>query len=571
MALLLWSSVSTAACIAPYSAFTSGGASICRADLPSAEFYYGAIGSGILTDRYPICGPGRLPIPSDGSYHWMTFASSGVPRSSLVSNMDGPIEYLESTTPTYGYRGLDRCTCIGQTYSETPANGTPGGIQPPLASGEPRIYPDVFDVISSQSYRADVKYGMVAIATDNASNGRLGSIYSAGGSACGCPNVNEVPVWIDPAATTGDPVGVRCVPTVAAGPNRVIKNFDPIANAGEVMNASGEINQAGTTKIVSKITLPQSVLDMASIQTYQRRIWSCAAPYRLNLTSGQCEFHEEQNACDAGNVPNGIMPSEVSPYVTGHDKVEAFNNAVNKKLSACLNEFGNVQSSLKFDCIENLHDTYDSFNDLWSSADALIDGGQPNSIELTNASGTILTGFYQLDGRKCDTYSEFAGDIQPGIISKSSNVLTFTPRGAALPHPPNALPGYSFLVQKTLENDLSVPATPEEKKRCPILVRAAMIAACPNNPPLPLAQRTYEVRNGSGVVTQRRCSAAESVQVHFRIEQVWEIEQQQPLKSFDTFSDKTQSGVVSISQVNAEKYGLQCPPGTTRRGDVCAY
>ena len=190
---------------------------------------------------------------------------------------------------------------------------------------------------------------------------------------------------------------------------------------------------------------------------------------------------------------------------------------------------------------------------------------------LSEASGRSLTGFYTLDGRRCSEYSEFVDDIQPGRMLKANGSWTFAPRGQVIPRPSLGNPGYNFLVQKLVSQGKRIPQTPVEKVHCPVLIRAALMVNCPKNSPLPIAQKTIEIKNALGVIVQRRCSVASSIQVQLKLEQVFEIEAEQPFNTIDTFADKSQTGVVTVSQITRLKYGVGCPPGTTRQEDSCVY
>ena len=107
----------------------------------------------------------------------------------------------------------------------------------------------------------------------------------------------------------------------------------------------------------------------------------------------------------------------------------------------------------------------------------------------------------------------------------------------------------------------SVPTLAPDRRRCPVLVRAAIAASCSSElsvPGTPIA--TY-----SG--PPKRCSSASQIQVHIRVEQLTEIAGQAKLKTADTVVDvgadgKTGLGsaVISIDRIIANKYGNVCPP-----------
>lgn len=575
MLALLVPSIAAAQCLGNYQM----GGGTCRPN-PKPEFYYGAIDPAIPPNRYPICGPGRVPVTGDGSYSWPNFASSGVPKSPYSYTGGGyTYSYLKSAAappPIYAYEDLSRCVCINKTIPESPLpNGTVYQYLGPV-SGNKRVLPDTLDVILQQTNAHNSQYGMVAIATDNSSDGRLGALFSTGKSVCGCPNFNEVANPVDPTANPADPIGVRCEPNVIAHPSRVLTTFNAASHdngsASIVMNRSAEpLVQGSSTTLVSRIALPRAVNNQTMLDVYQRRIWTCAQPYRLNPLNRQCEYKPELNACNGGDSSLGIPPSEMHPLITGHNKLEAYQNTVNKKLGACLNEFGGVGSTVKFDCIDNSWMTFNNFNELWSATDPSLDGGQPYAFQLLNPAGRPLTGFFKLSGERCDELSEFAGDIQPGQLSKSGASWVFTPKGNPILRPPASSPGADELYQKLSAQGKRLPASAAEMAQCPLLARAAILATCPKNPVLPIAPKTIEFRDSSNNLIERRCSVASSIQVHVRIEQVFEIAEQAPMRAFDTFAENNQVTSISVSQITAAKYGTSCPPGTSYQNGICIY
>jgi hypothetical protein len=101
-------------------------------------------------------------------------------------------------------------------------------------------------------------------------------------------------------------------------------------------------------------------------------------------------------------------------------------------------------------------------------------------------------------------------------------------------------------------------------KRCPIVARAAFIASCPENPELPVVPKTYV----SG--TSKHCSSAASIQVHVRIEQIFEIEGMPKMKTVDTVAEQRLASSISVEKIIIGK-SSNCPGGATKRGDVCVY
>jgi hypothetical protein len=504
-------------------------------------------------------------------------SSSGVPRlSPAILQNDWNYEFIQdmSPPPKYGYRGFSRCVCVGKTWSETPKHSSLAPLGP-LSNGSPRILPDTFDVVVSQTNAGQAQYGQVALPLIPGVDGRLGSLFGTGQSRCGCPNFNEQAISLDSSVGATDGVGVRCVPSVTSTEGRVLAKFDPsLHDAGantQVMNRSEEPVESSTGLLVRQILLPQSITDQATTTTYHRKIWTCQRPYRLNVLNGACEYAAEIHACSIGDATAGVPPSVVSPFITGRSKEEQFLNAQNKKLGACLNEFDTVISTFKFDCIENAKNDYANFDELWSSADPRADGGQLNAIQFANGGGQLLTGFFELNGRRCDEFNEMVGDVQPGRLKMVDGAWTFEPKGSVLARPDVSLPGYQQMIQKFNEQGLRVPSTIEEKRRCPILIRAAVLYSCPSNPAPPGLARTFELKDASGNILQRRCTIASSVQLQFKMEQVFEIEGTRPMKPMDTIQEKIQMAGISVAQLNTGKFGSTCPPGTSPMGDACVY
>lgn len=562
------------ACPSGYQSYTSGAVTLCRPQA-SSDFYYGALSSSLPQDRYPICGPGRIPTRGDGSYPWMRFASSGVPKSAH-SWSDGAQTYqflkTASSSPEYAYQDLDRCACIGKTITESGVTGSDEALSP--INGGPRLLPDTFDVIADQSTERPRAYGMVAIADDHASDGRRGILFAAGKSKCGCPNFNEVAVSVDPLSAPSDPVGVRCVPAIAQAQGRVLARFDPKLHdagaASQVLNRASEPVLAGSVQLVQQIQLPRALNQQNALQSYSRRIWTCARPYQLDSSTSSCAIDTSIHGCDAGDPARGVPPSEVHPSITGSSKLAAFENTQNKKLAACLNEFGSTLATIKFDCVDNQR-IYADMNELWAGADSEAQGGQPYGFQLTDGMGKVLTGFYTLEGKRCEEFSEFAGALQPGRLRESSGGWVFAAQGNALPQPSDALTGVAQLKQRLAGLGKRVPATATEMKQCPLLVRAALVANCPKNGPLPAVQKTLEVLDASGSVLSRRCSIASTVTVHTRIEQLYEIEGSAPIPTQDSVADRVAMSGISVAQINFGKKLSACPPGTSQQGELCVY
>ncbi|MCC5758143.1 hypothetical protein, partial [Klebsiella pneumoniae] len=94
-----------------------------------------------------------------------------------------------------------------------------------------------------------------------------------------------------------------------------------------------------------------------------------------------------------------------------------FNNAINKKLACCLNSFKTGDTYAKFDCIENAKTAVTDFDTLWASSDSTTEGNQMNAFILAGPNGKPLTGFYTMEGVRCNEFSEFAGPLQPAKVN----------------------------------------------------------------------------------------------------------------------------------------------------------
>jgi hypothetical protein len=523
---------------------------------------------------YPICGAGRVPAKYPFPYQSSKAASSYVPNLnpyfSSVTGQTYPYSIDDGGgMPRYLYADYPHCMCVGHSIPTGPA-------QPNTPIGNESS--DMYNEISART--ADGKPTgntiPVAIAKDGVSDGRLGSVYGAGGSnnsVCGCPNVNEV---FDASAT-----GVNaplCRPKMNVDSHVVFSNnFNPTADAWAVIDDGAEV-KGSDGKIVSTISLPSGAAPYTSTESYHRGIWKCAGGYEYKSGTNKCEFDVASHPC--------ANDSPVSAGVGGATPQARFENAVNKKLACCLNQYDSTDPTasgfLKYDCIDNSTKRYADFNALWTSTDEASDGGQMNAFILTNSAGKEITGFYTLDGRRCNEFSEFTSDtIQPGVVNPAMSLGqgkgaggskaadAFEARGSSLAKPSGS--AYSFLYGKLGSDRNKAPTSTADRRRCPVLVRAALVVGCPQNPASASAfQKTYEETDASGN-KKRRCSVASNMQVHVRVEQVWEIAGTPLLKPVDTVIDGRSAGSIAIDQIIMNKYGDQCPPGTQRRGDACVY
>lgn len=292
----------------------------------------------------------------------------------------------------------------------------------------------------------------------------------------------------------------------------------------------------------------------------------CANGYVYNRIARVCQPPELLTGCSegGGNVP----PSEVAPTIrTGSDTglVGAFRNAVNKKLSCCLN--GNPRDFVgrKFDCVDNNLAAPTGFDALWASTDADVDGGQLNALVLAGAGGIPLIGFYSVDGKRAPQFSEFSADaITRVVIDPKTNSIQTT--RDTIPKPAGA--AFDDIVNRL--GSRSVPTSVQDRMRYPILVRAAAIYDCPRNPIHVGPLRTLQTVT-AGSVTKEICPVAATIKIHFRIEQVSEILGTPPMKTIDSIVDQSQRDALSVEKILERKYGPPCAPGLIRQGDACVY
>jgi len=543
----------------------------------SLEFYRD---SSTLSNNFPVCGAGRAPVDANG--RTLKVATDSFPNSTLKETSPQGFDYLyangSGSAPQYLYQSATRCECTWKDFPKSGAGSSDATLATATVGGQPRFQATDYNTIIGQDSVESQTYGPVAIAFNETQNGRLGSIFSTGSAVCGCPNINETMVsdGADSAPASG-----HCKPMVQAGPYRVLTNFDPaiydtVADSQVIDRASEVIRKSGG--VMEKITLPTDASGSGT-SVYQRKIWACAPPMTLQMNgaNSSCVFNPARNACDDG--AGGGPASEVSGNITGESAQDRFNNTINKKLACCLNEFGAMGSFVKFDCVENDISQYKSFNELWSSADTEAEGGQLNAILLTNAQGRWLSGFYTLAGSRCEGFSEFAGAIQPGVVNPVGGVGAQmnrvgssgfdTKNRSPIPLPGSGVGGGTN-AYSTMSNGITqklkqtIPTTVEDKRRCPILVRAAIVAQCPPSGDTPPA--TYEG-------PPRQCSAAKDIFIHIRVEQVWEIAGQPTMMPFDTVVNRASAADISIDRIIANKYGNQCPPGQSpgSTGGGCHY
>jgi hypothetical protein len=287
------------------------------------------------------------------------------------------------------------------------------------------------------------------------------------------------------------------------------------------------------------------------------------------------------NACDDGTSSG--TPSLVSTSVSGATAALKFDSVVNKKLACCLNAYDPANpAQLKYDCVDNSTTHYASFDQLWAGTDGADSGSQAYGLILSGGgavSGMPLSGFYTLSGSRCSEFSEFAGPIhsakvnpmqmsgqQDKIAAIGSPACAIMPGAYSVSASPSPLTTAVVAAGKIVPYDgLSLNDCTEaaNMRRCPILVRAAMVATCPRNPVLPGAQPTYQDTLGVN-----HCLAASSVRVFIHMEQIYEVAGMPTMKTFDTYQQQN-SPSLSISGIIQNKSGNACPAGTSYKSGTC--
>lgn len=580
-------------------------------------------GGSVITDTdwgYPVCGPGRLPVKDDKSI--FDIASSTVPRTNISTTGSGyvtPYPYstpappaaVVTPSPYYYYWDFPRCACAGGTVPGTPIVATPPAMMnSTVAGGKARFLDDTLFSIMKSGWdgKPIVPYGPVPIANDNgnAINPRLGASFQSGTSSCHCPNVNEKEV---PLSSTADPLsGTQCVPALdawATDPSSVkLIKFKPAYHDGAqsiVMNRATEAKDT-SNNVVTRIKLPtDSDTYQLATAPYERGIWVCQSPLTMNPANGTCTFVDADNACDA--------TSEVSPKIPGATFAARFNNTINKKLNCCGFQFGSAQSlgasPVKFDCVGNENFKYPNFNTLWASRDDDSAGGRLNAIVLYGKGGRELTGWYTLEGRRCNQYPSLSntpivpGTVNPnlvvtqqaqlaaGVLFQAANDVKYHTwsGGAWAPAAPASsiqMPSgaeWTDLTSKlALMPGMQAPPNPnagtaaEVRKaiECPVYVRAAAVYGCQENAVGSSEKRLFETTDAAGRKVFR-CAAAARTQIHMRIEQVYVVAGSKPQKTIDTILDATQTRNITLKELWQVNGFGKCPAGGTQVGDACAW
>jgi len=545
----------TCTCPTNYETVAVAGVSKCRPKLPFSktrkvsDFFRDSNG-------YPVCGTGRIPVTANGSA--LDISSSGVPSSistfsySPAANNLGPgasyaFSYATgvSNSPVYLYSKQPMsCAC---SYLNYPAAST--GSSAGFEQTTRKMPSDVFSKINRQTIKSTPDYSPVAFGKTGKDDGRIGTNFNQ----CGCPNLNEKLVPVNSSLAVNIPQGATCEPDVAPS-NRVLVEYDPTLHSAQILNGANEPTDS-VGNMLTQVTLPVGNGSLGT-QVYKRKIWACSPGYWLNLSSKTCEFTAFRHACGKSGAfvsASAVSGSSTDTTIAGMDAL--FNKTVNKKLGCCMNAFTKGTWNFKFDCIDNSAAAGD-FNTLWTSSDSTADGGQLNAIVLNGANGPS-SGFYTIAGARCDEFSEFGGTILKGRIDPRTNTVVTENGTISLPT------AASYTTLKTNLNK-TTPQSIADRIRCPNLVRAAISAKCGANPALPAVQTTLVDSSN-----QTRCSTAENVQIHVRVEQVTELVGKPVMKIQDSVLNTNTAGNISVKGLIDTANGGDCPPPTSRVGDQC--
>jgi len=252
----------------------------------------------------------------------------------------------------------------------------------------------------------------------------------------------------------------------------------------------------------------------------------------FNMGAGMCMIDPISHTCSTGGTVSSVAAGEV------------FDDFVNQKLKCCMHGSSPNDAFAKYDCIENASQKYQNFNELWASSDELANGGKMNAILLTGPLGSkqALTGFYTTEGKYCSEFSEFAVPTE-GIQPFKIDGATKSPIGQAYP-----LPNGIDTIRTQLAVKRRFPTTIDEMKRCPVLLRAALLVKCGTNTPVAGAlPKTYTDLTQAKDIS--RCTTASSVQIHLRMEQIYQIAGQANLKTIDTITDHNQTSSISVDAI----------------------
>jgi hypothetical protein len=416
---------------------------------------------------------------------------------------------------------------------------------------------------------------MVAVHKDPAKDGRLAAAFGSGSSICACPNVNEVPT---PVSSVEPRLGVYCGPpaTLAADPNRAFTLFDPVKDQSNVIDATRE--PTDTSNVIQKeISLPASATASSSLIKYRRGIHKCQIGYVLNKTSPaapKCDWDVNAHLCNASSpLPTKTKENNAFP---------AWDQIINKRAACCSNDMNaaTTSSTVRFDCVDNTAFAKTAtFNQLWAS-DPSTTGGQLNAMVIAEGNNIPLTGWFTSDGRRCLEFSEFTntpiipGTVPPLVVTGQQETVTanWVATGTALPMPSGA--AFSDIITrlgpKARAPNPSAGTQIElnNARRCPILVRAAMITRCPGTTTAGQNLPRFTVTDSAGIT---RCPSADSIQIHVRIEQIFRIAGEPQMPPIDTITDQKSVGTINVGDVIRNKNGGQCLPGMQMSGSMCRY
>jgi len=457
------------------------------------------------------------------------------------------------------------------------------------------LYPDTMDSIGTQTTLKNATYGPIFISSDPTKNPWVGTTTDKGAY---CPNVNEK-VSIHASSVLGVPVVLsQCIPAVTGSHSVLYRNgFESNFHNNEVLSSSfspgsgnlylGEPRYSGggnkSGMVVESTLLQASPSNRSSLTPFSRGIWACEEGFKLNLNNGTCAWDSAANGCNAGNGAS-IPPSAAMPFPQGAPTsailADLFDSKVNKKLACCSNDFTPNFNNMKLDCLETNPSSITDFDSLWQSVD---DDGNLNALYLKNGVGNPMSGFYDLNGNRCNEFSEFTNvPIQPGIVNPSmtstiqmklangnkaaKGVGAFEAAGIPITMPQGAMWNETV----TRLGNLQPPQSADDRRRCPLLARAALVVECPKNDSNdPFAvKKTYEEQISGGGV-KRHCTSAANIQIHVKVQQVWQIAGTLPLKPLDTVlssqdphSSAPQTAVIPMSDLIKKKVLSNCPVGT---------
>jgi len=554
----------------------------CRPKLPSKEFI-----ANSNSGNYPVCSDPsadaidqRIPVKYDMTIQ--SVASNQAPLTTLTSTWNGVTAYTYpfATTngsspkenPVYLYRDQPHCACVGASIKAPPyVPLTTAG-----ATLSTKLPADTFDAISSFDLngKPNKTYGMVAINEDNTVDARLGANFSSdtvnNTSGCYCPNVNEVPSAVSADARAG----VSCVSPLKNDPQVIFAEFDPVKDKDLRLNGTREPTDTGGN-LISSISLPASPTSPQSLVQYKRHIWKCQIGYKLNTTTAKCEWDAAAHECDATSP----LPAKLNE---GTKKFPEWDSIINKRLSCCVNDkdANTLSSSVKFDCVDNADfASKTNFNDLWAQDPSQI-AGQLNALVLASGNYQPLTGWYTAEGKRCSEFSEFSlNPIIPGTVNPVTSTVQqdkiagdWLATGTPIPMPV----GDAYFDITSKLGDRAKAPNPSamtavelnNARRCPILIRAALVTHCPKPTTTANAPKFTVTDQPTGIT---RCPSASSIQVHVRVEQVFKITGQDTLRTMDTILDQKAANNLNVGELLKRKDQNSCLPGMKMVGSTCSY